>query len=98
MAEGIQIIADGNSANKQWLGGMGSFVVQGEFDGATIKLQYSPDQGQTWIDATPEGSLNFTSDNGGLFYGSAGWLLRVNTAGGGILLTAVAYIEPAERI
>ncbi|HAN97015.1 MAG TPA: hypothetical protein DCQ98_06075 [Planctomycetaceae bacterium] len=33
-----------------WYGGPGSLFVRGTWDGATAKLQASPDGGTTWID------------------------------------------------
>lgn len=41
-------------------------VVYGDFDGATVTLEFSPDGGTTWITAGTE--TTFTTAGGGNFY------------------------------
>ncbi|MEP2829867.1 hypothetical protein [Parvibaculum sp.] len=41
-------VADGSSSAVDWTGGTGTFWVWGEFDGATIALEASPD-GENWF-------------------------------------------------
>lgn len=47
-----------------WPGGWGAFIVWGTWNGATAKLQFSPDQGTTWIDVD---GASLTVDGGGPF-------------------------------
>ena len=48
-----------------WPGGVGQFMAEGTWDGATCKMQVSPDDGTTWIDVgsdvtlTADGIANF---------------------------------------
>jgi len=58
--------ANGNSSQYYWDVGEGQVVVSGTFDGATAKLQFSPDNGTTWVDVgtastfTAAGGAGFT--------------------------------------
>lgn len=57
--------ADGNGAAADWIGGSGLWVVWGTWNGASVKLQYSPDGEVTWIDVdgavlTADGGLPMT--------------------------------------
>ena len=48
------LTADGQTAAANvvsWPGGQGVFVAYGTFGSGTVKLQWSPDDGTTWIDA-----------------------------------------------
>ncbi len=57
--------ANGQSTVYVWPGGVGQFSAAGTWDGATCKLQVSPDSGTTWIDVgsdvtkTEDGIGNF---------------------------------------
>jgi hypothetical protein len=58
----------GNAAD--WSGGRGTFSVPaGTFSGATVKLQWSPDDGTTWLDVDRSGDtyVTLTAAGGGLF-------------------------------
>ena len=53
-----------------WPGGRGVFsVYAGTFSGATVKLQWSPDDGTTWLDVDSAGStyVTLTAVGSGLF-------------------------------
>lgn len=50
-----------SSATFEWEGGPGQFVASGAFGGATMKLQFTPDAGVTWIDvALPNGGASLS--------------------------------------
>lgn len=78
--------ANGNGAASTYLGGQATVVVQGTFDGGTVKLQVSYDSGTTWIDAA---SLN--QDIAGEYIANGGevvWFggkpqVRANLSGSG---------------
>ena len=63
-------------------GGKRTFVAYGDFGGGTLKLQYSPDEGTTWIDEgsnselTANGDFSMDADNV-----SAGILYRLDLSG-----------------
>ncbi len=66
------LIANGSAtgAAVDWAGGKGVFVVRaGTFSGATVKLQWSPDQGTTWLDVDQGGDVfvTLTAVGAGLF-------------------------------
>lgn len=45
----------------EWPGGRGTFAVfLGTFSGATVKLQWSPDDGTTWLDVDASGDTFVT--------------------------------------
>lgn len=50
----------GDSTSYNWPGGIGQFSGFGTWDSASLKMQYSPDDGTTWIDCS--GSLTLTDD------------------------------------
>ncbi|QIG74348.1 hypothetical protein EVC08_036 [Rhizobium phage RHph_N65] len=53
-----------------WPGGRGVFsVYAGTFSGATVKLQWSPDDGTTWLDVDNTGDtfVTLTAAGSGLF-------------------------------
>jgi hypothetical protein len=57
-------------AAADWPGGKGVFTVyQGTFGGATVKLQWSPDDGTTWLDVDASGDTytTMTAAGSGLF-------------------------------
>ena len=54
----------------RWTGGRGVFTVySATFSGATIKLQWSPDYGTTWLDVDRSGDtyVTFTAVGAGIF-------------------------------
>ena len=57
--------ANGQSTAYDWPGGIGQFIVEGTWNGATGKLQVSPDGGTTWVDVGSDVTL--TADNIGNF-------------------------------
>lgn len=80
------ISANGNTTAQEWDStDPGLFVTQGTFDGATIKLQASFDNGSTFNDVG--GLVTFTSAGKGKFH-LPPCQLRVNTASGGASLAA----------
>lgn len=74
-----------------WDGGPGVFIVQGTFDSATIKLQYSIDGGTTKTDAGTDTTL--TASGGGSFLLPGGVKLYVNSASGGGSLSTTYLIR-----
>ena len=60
---------NGNTAQIYWAGGRGTFSAVGTFGAGTCKLQWSPDDGTTWIDVDKSGDTfcTFTSNGGGGF-------------------------------
>lgn len=56
---------DGNSSAIDWPGGRGVFAVFGTFNGATSKLQWSPDAGTTYIDVDASGDTYVTKTAAG---------------------------------
>lgn len=68
-----------NSPGFQWRGGNGTFYAVGTFNGGTVKLQMSPDNGATWIDVGA--STTLTAAGYGNFL-LAPCLLRAGVTGG----------------
>lgn len=71
--------ANGNSSAVIWNGGAGTWAVKGTFGGATAKLQWTPDNGTTWLDysgasVTAAGYAHFDLPE---------CQIRLNVAGGG---------------
>lgn len=61
----LQKVFDGqsstaNSTAYNWPGGVGQFSASGTWGSSTLKMQYSPDDGTTWIDCG--GDLSLTDD------------------------------------
>jgi hypothetical protein len=54
------LVATGATAAVMWPGGRGSFVAYGTFGGGTAALQWSPDDGTTWINVDQGGSTYVT--------------------------------------
>lgn len=57
------LIANGAATGSAvaWPGGKGAFAVYaGTFNGATVKLQWTPDQGVTWLDVDRSGDTYTT--------------------------------------
>lgn len=52
-----------------WTGGRGIFAAWGAFGGGTLKLQWSPDLGVTWMDVDRSGDtyVTFTANGTGGF-------------------------------
>ncbi len=59
------VAANGQSTVYVWPGGVGQFSAAGTWDGATCKLQMSPDAGTTWIDVGSD--VSKTADGIGNF-------------------------------
>ncbi|WP_439392585.1 hypothetical protein ACRQ5Q_24495 [Bradyrhizobium sp. PMVTL-01] len=55
---------DGNSNGADWPGGRGVFAVVGTFNGATVKLQWTPD-GTNWLDVDQNGDTFVTKTAAG---------------------------------
>lgn len=51
---------DGNGNAADWPGGRGAFVAYGTFGSGTVKLQWSPDDGTTWLDVDKSGETYVT--------------------------------------
>lgn len=60
---------NGNSSAIAWRGGRGVFYAYGTPNGATVKLQWSPDAGTTWLDVDRSGDtfVTFTANGAGGF-------------------------------
>lgn len=80
--------ANGNTANLYALGRHITVAVSGTFDGSTVKVQVSPDEGTTWIDTTTSltaaGVVEVT-------YGE-GMLLRLNLSSAGAATSINAWV------
>lgn len=72
--------ANGNSDSFNWGGGDGVAYVQGTWNGATAKIQISPD-GSTWHDLGTDAT--FTADGVVGFSLAVGTYMRLNVASGG---------------
>lgn len=61
--------ADGNGDAVEWLGGRGVFSAWGTFGSGTCKLQWSPDDGTTWLNVDQSGDtfVTFTANGVGGF-------------------------------
>jgi hypothetical protein len=64
--------AQGSNANGsavEWRGGRGVFEAHGTFGSGTCKLQWSPDDGTTWLDVDRSGDdyVTLAADGGGAF-------------------------------
>ncbi|MDI1263895.1 MAG: hypothetical protein PS018_11620 [bacterium] len=83
---------DGNSSAVDWVGGRGVFAVFGTFNGATVKLQWSPDDGTTWLDVDRLGDTYVTlsaAGSGGFELPPCKLRANLASAGGSTSLTAV---------
>lgn len=71
-----------NGAAVRWAGGTGQFCAYGTWGGGTATLQFSPDEGTTWIDVDRSGDsfVTFTADGAGEFSLSQ-CLIRAITSG-----------------
>lgn len=60
---------DGNGNAADWPGGRGAFAAYGTFGSGTVKLQWSPDDGTTWLDVDRSGDtyVTFTANGSGGF-------------------------------
>ena len=50
--------ADGSTSSLNWDGRTGQVAASGTWDSATIQLEFSPDDGTTWISVGDEGKLS----------------------------------------
>mgnify|MGYP003147572087 CR=1 FL=1 len=82
--------ANGNSSQYYWDVGEGQVVVSGTFDGATVKLQLSPDDGTTWVDVGT--ASTFTAAGGAGFTVNA-CKLRINISAVGASSEISAWIS-----
>ena len=75
--------ANGQSTTYDWPGGIGQFIVEGTWNGATVKLHVSPDGGTTWLDVGSDVTL--TDDGIGNFElgGSSNFKIRADLASAG---------------
>jgi len=80
--------ATGNAVD--WGGGRGDFTAYGTFGGATVALQFSPDDGTTWINVDPSGStyVTFTTAGVGGFELPKGQIRAAITGGIGVSVSA----------
>ena len=76
-------VADGNTDTHVWQGGEGHFTAQGgggsNFGGGSVALQFSVDNGTTWINVGTD--TTFTANGGGIFK-AGGCQLRAKMTGG----------------
>jgi len=90
----IQILtgatANGNSSQYDWDVGEGQVVVSGTFDGATVKLQLSPDDGTTWVDV---GTASTFTAAGGAGFTVNSCKLRINISDAGASTVVSAWIS-----
>lgn len=56
------LLADGNSSELNWSGGVGFYFAQGDFGGGEVNLEYSLDNGISYLDVGVEGKI---TENGG---------------------------------
>lgn len=82
--------ANGQSETITWHGGTGTLVVAGTFDGATVSLQCSPDNGTTWIAVGTDSTL--TAAGVAVFQLSPGNLLRLDLSIAGASTSITAWL------
>lgn len=70
-----------------------SFVAYGTFDGATVQLQFSPDDGTTFISIGTDATL--TASGGTNF--CVAWPIYVNVSGGGGSLSVTVKVSPLNQ-
>lgn len=82
----------GNGSAQDWNGGDGVFAVWGAFGGTTVKLQWSPDDGSSWLDVDRSGDtfVTFTSAGSGGFSLPQCKIRAVATGGAGLNINAIA--------
>lgn len=81
----IPLLENGSAtgAAQEWDGGKGIFTVySATFGGGTVKLQWTPDGGTTWLDVdrTGETYVTFTAVGAGTFELPAGCDIRAHVA------------------
>jgi hypothetical protein len=79
-----------NGTAVEWGGGEGVFSVIGTFGGTTAKLQWSPDNGTTWIDVDRSGEtfVTFTAAGSGAFVLPRCFVRAVLTGGSPVQINA----------
>ena len=76
--------ANGDSDAQVYLGGAATLVVFGTFDGGTVKLQVSYDEGTTWLDAVDVNQDlvgSFAANGGEMVWFGGTPQVRANLAG-----------------
>jgi hypothetical protein len=74
---------NGQSTAYDWPGGVGTFVCEGTWNSATVKMQMSPDGGTTWVDVGDD--VTFTDDGVGNFElgGDSNFKIRADLSSAG---------------
>lgn len=87
------VVEDTTGASIDWAGGRGVFAAYGTFDSGTAKLQWSPDDGTTWLDVDRSGEtyVTFTADGAGNFELPACMIRAVLSGSTTAALTATAH-------
>ncbi len=87
--------ANGSGEALAWFGGRGVFASWGTFGGGTCKLEWSPDEGTTWVavDRTGDTYVSLTATGAGEFI-LPGCKIRA-TLSGATGATVSASAEPA---
>lgn len=88
------LTADGAASSVAWQGGEGTLIAYGTFGSGTVALQFSPDNGNTWIDA----GVSLTADGHGAFDLPAGVSLRANLSGASSPSVNVSIRENPPRV
>lgn len=83
------ITANGNTSVPDWNGRLGAFLLAGDLDGGTAKLQHQI--GSEWVDLGADTTL---SSAGGAQFITPQSQLRVNVAGGGASLDIIVLVKP----
>lgn len=84
--------ANGNSSVIKWQGGDGMLLAEGTWDGATVAVQISPDQGTTWQSIT---SASLTA-NGTYVFRAPACHMRLNISGVGAGTTLDSWVAGIE--
>ena len=75
--------SDGQSTAYEWPGGIGQFIVEGTWNGATVKLQVSPDGGTTWLDVGSDVTLTAAGIGNFELGGSSNFKIRADLSSAG---------------